>query len=153
MYNVLLGKSFTYIVCFVFWRSFSEYIFSSLLSIYHILRIIRPPLFFVVKLRERVFMYIVSAHPLPLHCSLYQEWRQQQASRWQHVDGFQNSRFWHSSLDRQLRFVDHTVDREIKGFCVKFCSFHAHEQYGRSPGVFLTFSLLPSIGRTRYRWL
>ena len=26
-------------------------------------------------------------------------------------------------------------------------------QYGQAPGAFLAFSLLPGIGRTKYRWL
>ena len=69
-------------------------------------------------------IYIVSAHPLQWDCSLY--WEQQQASdkiftcRW-----LENSRFWHSSLDRQLHLSIGKFSLQ-KVFVVYFCSsFHS----------------------------
>ena len=63
-----------------------------------------------------------SAHPLPKDCSLYQ--KRQQASRWQHVDGFENSWFWHSSLDRQSAVAVRSSRRPniYLGRCGRVCT-------------------------------
>ena len=62
-----------------------------------------PPTPFFCQSYVEGYSYIVSAHPLPRDCSLHRKWQWQQASRWQHVHGFEKSRFLHSSLDHQLR--------------------------------------------------
>ena len=52
---------------------------------------------------------------------------------------------------RTVTFVKNNLRKIFSQFRSKF--FKGRLPYGRAPGAFLAFRLLPGIGRDRYRWL
>ena len=76
---------------------------------YCILRIIRPQCIICpppssAESYVEGYLYIYSIRPpSTTYCTGNNDSRQ--VTNFSHVDGFENSRFWHSSLDRQLRLL------------------------------------------------